>query len=561
MTTYIKDLIELPERVRRGDFVLRLTEGVTKPEETVAEYVVTPQLVKCFDGALDLIRSALDARSSKAAYLHGSFGSGKSHFMAILNLLLQHNPTARAIPELAPVVSRHNAWTEGKRFLLVPYHMIGAIDMESAILGGYADHIRRIHPDAPTPGVYRSEEILRDAQNLRAGMGDTAFFQKLNEGASGAVEASVGWGDLRAGWDAASFEGAGNAPPTADDRVRLVGDLVERFFTAARGGAEFVNLDDGLSIISRHAKSLGYDALILFLDELILWLATRAGDIAFVNREGPKLSKLVEAQAAERPAPIVSFVARQRDLRELVGENLPGAERLGFSDILKHWEARFSLITLEDRNLPAIAEKRVLKPKSEHARQELDEAFRQLQNVRKETMDVLLTSTADPKTFRRIYPFSPALMETLIAVSSLLQRERTALKLMLQLLVAQRDTLKLGDIVPVGDLFDVISEGDEAFSDVMKIQLENAKRLWEGKLRPLLEHEHGLRFEDAGKLPTDDGKAAALRNDARLVKTLLLSALAECRVAQRLNREPLGRAQSRHDQVADSRQGDAARYK
>ncbi len=37
--------------------------------------------------------------------------------------------------------------------------------------------------------------------------------------------------------------------------------------------------------------------------------------------------------------------------------------------------------------------------------------------------------------FRKLYPFSPALVQTLIAVSSALQRERTALKVMVQLLV------------------------------------------------------------------------------------------------------------------------------
>ena len=37
--------------------------------------------------------------------------------------------------------------------------------------------------------------------------------------------------------------------------------------------------------------------------------------------------------------------------------------------------------------------------------------------------------------FRMVYPFSPALVQTLVAVSSVLQRERTALKIMLQLLV------------------------------------------------------------------------------------------------------------------------------
>lgn len=520
--THIKDLIELPDRVRRGDFVLRLTEGVIHPEDTVNNYVVTDQLVKAFDDALGLIRSAVESRSSKASYLHGSFGSGKSHFMAILHLLLQNNPHARSIPELAEVVAKHNSWTQGKKFLLVPYHMVGATDMESSILGGYADYVRRVHPEAPTPGVYRSEEIFADAQRLRQTMGDEAFFAELGVGGA----AGDGWGDIGAGWDAARFDAAVNAPPRSEDRARLVGDLVEKFFTAARGANEFIDLDTGLSVISRHAKSLGYDALILFLDELILWLASHAADVTFVSREGQKLAKLVEAQSADRPAPIVSFVARQRDLKELVGDQIVGAQLLAFSDVLKYWEARFHKITLEDRNLPAIAEKRVLKPRSEAARQQMDDAFRTTEAIREDVMNVLLTSHADRVMFRKVYPFSPALVETLVAVSFLLQRERTALKVMLQLLVEQQDRLRLGDIVPVGDLFDAISEGDEAFSDVMKVHFENAKKLYQQKLRPILERDHGLRFEALADLPADDPKARALRNDDRLVKTLLLSALA-----------------------------------
>ena len=54
---------------------------MTRPKETLRDHVVTPQLARCFDDALAFICSALDARSSKASYLHGSFGAGKSHFM------------------------------------------------------------------------------------------------------------------------------------------------------------------------------------------------------------------------------------------------------------------------------------------------------------------------------------------------------------------------------------------------------------------------------------------------------------------------------------------------
>jgi hypothetical protein len=525
MTTYIKDLIELPDQVRRGDFVLRLTEGVTKPQETVETYVVTPQLVRSFDDALGLIRSAVEGSTSKAAYLHGSFGSGKSHFMAILYLLLHHNAAVRSVSELAPVIEKHNAWIQGKKFLLITYYMIGAKDMESKILGEYVRQIEHLHPGTSIPGVYRSEALFRDAEALRADMGDEQFFAKLNKG--GAGSSASGWGEIAAGWGPESFEAAITASPKSEERVRLVGDLVEKFYTYAKSGdSEFVDLDSGLSIISKHAKSLGYDGLILFLDELILWLASRAADVEFVTREGQKLIKLVESQTSDRPTPIISFVARQRDLRELVGDNLTGAGIVSFSDTLKHWEARFATIKLEDRNLPAIAEKRILKPKSEAARQQLDEAFRQTQQIQKEVLDVLLTSHSDPAAFRKVYPFSPALIDTLVDVSSLLQRERTALKIMLQLLVAQKDRLKLGDIVPVGDLFDAVAEGDEAFSDVMRVHFENAKKLYQQKLRPILERDHGMTFEQASLLNPDDPLVAALRNDDRLAKTLLLSALA-----------------------------------
>ncbi|HSF32675.1 MAG TPA: phage resistance protein, partial [Candidatus Tectomicrobia bacterium] len=523
----IGDIFDIPAQVHQGDFVLRLTEGVERPADTLSTYVVTPQLVICFDQALSLIKSALETRSSKGAYLHGSFGSGKSHFMAVLTLLLQRHPEARAIPELASVVTKHNAWTQGRKFLVVPYHMIGAISLESAVLGQYADYVRRRHPKAPTPGFYQGERLFADARRLRAAMGDAAFFTRLGRD----QEADSGWGSLGSGWDAESFEAAMEAPPTSDERIRLVGDLVDAFFQSARdlavtGSEGFVALDEGLSIMSKHAQALGYDAVVLFLDELILWLASHAGDLPFINREGQKVAKLVEAMTADRPIPIVSFIARQRDLRELVGEHLPGAEHLGFADVLNWWEARFDQIILEDRNLPAIVEKRLLRPKSPQAARQLQEAFEKTARVRDEVMNTLLTRAGDRDMFRQVYPFSPALVQTLVAISSLLQRERTALKLLLLLLVNQRDSLELGDLVPVGDLFDVIAEGDEPFTQAMRINFDNAKKLYRQKLLPMLEGEQGITAPDVKEGRVEATRAQRFRNDDRLLKTLILSALA-----------------------------------
>lgn len=403
----IRDLIAIPERVHQGDFVLKLSEGVTHADQTLRDYVVTPQLVDAFGNALGFIQQAVQTGSSKAAYLHGSFGSGKSHFMAVLNLLLSGNTQARATPELADVVAR-NGWTTGRKFLLVPYHMVGARDMESAVLGQYAEFVRKLHPTAPVPGFYLAEGLFKDARELRARMGDESFFAKLNEGAAQQQGGGGGWGSFDSGWDAASFEAAMLEAPNGEERSRLVGDLIGQFFSAYRtlagSGESFVSLDDGLSIMSRHARDLGYDAVILFLDELVLWLASHAADVNFVSREGTKLVKLVEATNADRPIPLVSFVARQRDLRDLVGENLAGVVQVQFSDVLKHWEARFHRITLEDRNLPAIAEKRVLRPVSEAARQTLQASFDETLKLRKDVLDTLLTTTADRDMFRKVYP-------------------------------------------------------------------------------------------------------------------------------------------------------------
>lgn len=74
--------------------------------------------------------------------------------------------------------------------------------------------------------------------------------------------------------------------------------------------------------------SLHYDGVILFLDGLILWLATHLAYVEFVTTEASKLATFVEPSKADRPAPIISFIARQRDLTEFVGVGLPGVQQI-----------------------------------------------------------------------------------------------------------------------------------------------------------------------------------------------------------------------------------------
>ncbi|MGW0058603.1 hypothetical protein ACWDTT_01570 [Streptosporangium sandarakinum] len=550
----LRDLIDIPEEMSDSDFVLKLAEGVGDAESTLRNYVITDDLLRSFDRALGLIKAAVGGHSSKAAYLHGSFGAGKSHFMAVLHALLRGEKAARERVEFAGLLAKHD-WLIGRRFLLVPFHLLDAKSLEHRVLGRYVDYVRSIEPGAPIPAVHRTDALLEQARHLRGQIGDEAFIRGLP-----GDEEPDEWGETAAFWTPekldAAFAGAhadasdsdAEHPVTVTDedtlRRRLVNDLLQTwnvgFFTNAKEDAEgFVSLDRGLREISAHAKDLGYDALVLFLDELILWLANSVGDSRFVAREVQKITNFVESGDATRPIPVVSLIARQRDLRELVGEEVVGAVELGFQDTLDLAKGRFDTITLEDRDLPVIAQQRLLAAKNEEARAALARAFDQTSKVRREVWDTLLGSGdatgADIEAFRRTYPFSPAFMDTLVHISSALQRSRTALKLMRRILIRRRDDLRLGELIPLGDLYDVITEGgDEPFTHKLKVEFEAAQKLYDTKLRPhLLAQYGGLTEEEVARVRRGDmsdprlaGRVRAFTGDDRLIKTLLLSALA-----------------------------------
>ncbi|MGW6057544.1 PglY protein [Streptomyces sp. NPDC055189] len=526
---FLRDVIDIKEDVHAGDFKVELTGGFTETDARVAEYVVTDQLNQAFGRALGMVRAAVRSGNSHAAYLHGSFGSGKSHFLTVLHAVLNNEPSARAKPRLQEVIAEHDDWLRGKKFLMVPYHLVGSTDLDSALLGGYVAAVRRLHPGAPTPPVYRADAMLADASNLRASIGDEAFVRLLPGTAEGAGGAGGDLDDLDVidgagtGWTAGELDRAFAAPAGDALRDRLVSALLtgpmSSYAQGARGDAQaFLPLENGLAVISRHAKSLGYDGIVLFLDELILWLQAHMSNREKVNSEVSKLVKLIESGDSARPLPIVSFISRQRDLSQLVGADVVGADVKNLEQQVEYLAGRFDVISLEDRNLPEIIKERILKPKNNEARAALDGAFSAIESTNAQVKDVLLDANgatrADWADFRAVYPLSPALLNVLVALSGALQRERTGLKLLQEMLRRRRSDFQLGQLIPLGDLWDVLSDGTgEAFTDRLRNEAEAAQN-FHAKVRAYLLEKYGSETHE---------KFIA---DERFVKTLLLAALA-----------------------------------
>lgn len=528
--TYLRDVLDMPESVHAGDFKVELTGGFTETELRVEQYVVTEQLRAAFGEAMSIVRAAVRDGSSHAAYLHGSFGSGKSHFLTVLHAILNNSPAARAKPAVQPIVAEHDEWLAGKQFLMVPYHLVGASDVDSAILGGYVATVRALHPEAPTPAVYRADAMLVDAKRQRRFLDDdTKFVEWLGTRnpvtAHGAGEVDdldvIDGGDVAA-WSGTDLDHAFAAPAGDPVREALVSALLSgpmsSYVRGATGdAAAFLPLETGLSVVTRHARELGYDGLILFLDELILWLQAHMSDQQFVNTQVSKLVKLIESGEVDRALPIVSFISRQRDLTKLVGEDVTGADVKNLEAQVEYLAGRFDVVNLEDRNLPAIIKERVLKPKP-GKQAEIDRAFGGIESSKQLERDVLLdaggATGASWEDFKAVYPLSPALLNVLVALSGALQRERTGLKLLQEMLHRRRDDMKLGELIPLGDLWDVLETGTgEAFSDQLRQESESAARFYHNARNFLLQKYGGE-------------ETPQFRGEDRVVKTLILAALA-----------------------------------
>lgn len=518
----LRDAIHIQPEVHDDDFVLQINRIGEASAQMVRDYVVTDDIATQFDEGLSLVSAAINGQNrSKGAFVHGSFGSGKSHFMAMMHLLLTGDASARSIPGLAGVVGKYQDLLS-KNFLAVDYHLIGATSFDDALFSGYLKTIKAKHPDAPVPVLHRSDSLLENADQLRNRMGDEKFFEPML-GLGG--EASPGWGSFAPQhMNAAEYDAARIKPAGDPARDHLVAELIKHHFPSAENTGTWLGMTEGLQAMTRHAKSLGYDGMVLFLDELVLWLSNHLRNSEFIATETSKVTKLVETGAAHLDLPLISFVARQRNLKDFLGDTGVGAEKVAVDDNFKHWESRFTPITLPATSLPQIVHKRLLQATGPEGTAALKAAYQQISTNSLAQQHLLLDEAkSDGVAFEHVFPFAPALIDAMIALSNVMQRSRTALKIMSELLARGYDDLTVSDVIQAGDIFDlvVLEDTKGPLDSDLKPMFAAARDFYMQKMRPYLLSKHHLGEAQA----TEQGRDSAFRREDRLAKTLLIAAL------------------------------------
>ena len=536
------EIFTIPES--QGDtFVLKLGESVTPEhiQETLESYVVTDSIAANLRRALGFVHSALESGNNQGVYLTGNFGSGKSHFMAVLYALFSQTPEARQVEELQPIIAENEKLTS-KRFLQLTTHFLGSDSVEERLFSSILNQLATQYPDAALPRLREDAFLFEDASNLRSKMGDEKFFSILNQHESETKQPGTddalsklfteisGGGAASTTWSAETYD-VTVASGDLTQRKRLAETVEKSFFPSRNVEGRWLGLSDGLYELSKFGAEQGYDAIVLYLDELILWLMFMVADPATFAREVQKLTLLVESDQKGFPIPVISFVARQRDLSTWVDSSFDSGSTLNArQEALAHQEGRFHNIVLGEKNLPEIAHKRLLTPRDEAARQDLVSALAKLQS-KPDVLQTLLDgeNTSDThqaatyEQFKLTYPFSPALVDTLVHLSAVMQRERTALKVMENLLIQQRNTGTIDKVIPVGDAFEELVTSSDSTEDSAQERFSKGRAFWYHKLRPVILRSNDLEGQENTPDEELPGYAQA---DLRLGKTLVLSALA-----------------------------------
>lgn len=464
MTT-ITEAFELPrpEDIRAMGFVVKLREldpDSEEVEQLARDYVVTPAVEKELPRILDDMKQVFDRGEEYGRFIHGSFGSGKSHFMTMLSLLVEGatpawkkfrpllNAHRDAKVNKGAEAADHEAWLTNAGLLVVRIHMLSvrgkSTGFDRAVYEGFNAALKR---RGKQPFEFLNVDAIFDEVRREAKEYGDIVWKRLE------AESIVGGRE--------DFEVIAAGSIQAKERFARTW-LKYKGRDAADAGVD-PRWSEGLARMAEHAKAQSFGGIVLMIDEFLLWLAEKSGQefVAEINN----LNVIVDHNTGQRPAPIFVFVARQRNLQEFFPDLVDESK---IHEHLDHHAKRFEITKLQDVELRHIVRGRVLRPKNADA---VRAAVSSLAERHQKVLPALLAG-GDIDYLRDVYPFHPALIEMLVDVTSLMQRERSALRLLYELLVVHYPTLPLGEFLPVGSAFSAIfpESGVEASKKVELMQ-------------------------------------------------------------------------------------------
>ncbi len=313
MNPKIRDLIDVPP----VETVIRLDEALSKPQVITSTFVCTSDVANHFD-----VLAASFARESGAGiFLEGDFGSGKSHFLAVVAAWLDARPGADGLSDR--IASLAACRSSGRRLLPVEISLVkyrAATPLERIITSAIESALGRHGVSATLSPLSRFRDRLKDVLATPAVASSFA-------GSTGISADSL---------DAWFFEHPGDA--LAKSMAFLASQGMEAPHTLVdERDRTFEAAFDAVTLAS-------FDGMVLIIDELSEFFRSKP-DAAALNEDARTLQLLGELSATH---PVWIIAAVQESI-ERTGDIASGT----FRKIKDRFPVRFKLSTLHIRDLIA----------------------------------------------------------------------------------------------------------------------------------------------------------------------------------------------------------------
>ena len=435
----IKDAFQIPKTTDLDTFITRLdTRDDQRIRQDMASFVMVEGVFTQVDKMLHAVGERFAQGLDVGRFIHGNFGSGKSHLMAVLGKMLESDETVYEVgdPRLRELRGRH-PWMDQKSLLVVRLNMMDKQSLVRALYDAYHSALPAGTPPASLTDHQRVFDLI-DQDADRFGGLDALVAQLVKDRV---VPNRAFFDSMRQG--------------NLSQQLSLAAKLLswrEHGNQRFRPEDMWVGEGEGFARISAHAKAHGYDGIVWLIDEMIIWIRGKSRQ-AYI-KEINSLSAMVDhGTQYHREVPFFVMMAVQQDIAATCPEDLSQKD---FHEHLSHIRDRFSpRIEMADQDLYEVAARRILKPQPDQKaalKDELDRAFTKHGKVIQ-----TLAGDLPIDAVRRVYPFHPALIRVLIDVTQSLSRSRTSMAALYRLLELHAER-KLGQFVPVGDLFPVVFE-------------------------------------------------------------------------------------------------------
>ena len=361
-------------------------EDLSQLIQLIESFVVTADIERCLRTVLDQIASHSD--EGMGFFLTGNFGSGKSHLLSVLSLLLQHSWAWESIANQVDALRDYEARLSERKFLVVQiplleYRQVDTLEeiiwrsIESTLASSNYSITTSLAPDSAFLDAFAKYV-------LPAHRSEIAAFLEVKYKYKGQ-------------WETVRDETQHDALQYAQEYLRTAGHSVPFKFTLDRQAAW-----DKLTQI---LVDYEIDGLVLLIDELSEFLRSKA-DARALNEDTRFLQFLGE-RATHFP---VWVIAALQEVIEKTGD----ISQTTFNKIKDRYPHRLELST---RHIRELIDRRLILKKGEAAIQAIREVYRQLKGCFQR-----LQISEDE--FLQIYPVHPETLEILDVNSRFFSQRR-----------------------------------------------------------------------------------------------------------------------------------------